>query len=254
MPLLIVAGVSQPLVIRNKAFRVQVPGWDVHLIHSRSNKSDLWTCWEDVLHDADTAHETGVHIFAFHYVEDERRDFDQIIYARHRLTWLDRETLQLYGQPAFTNTLKDLVCFEEDWRGKVRPQDYNSPLILPEHTFTPAVEYQDIWSRTQRVRVGRDDLDGLAGLIKRFKNHHYSSGVWHDTRGLLFDSGGARHGLHIDPGKRWKFTYMVPSAFHYDVKHSRAEQSFRILDYVGVEYRFDVYTNVDCHGYIRGGQ
>ena len=70
------------------------------MINSRSKRPDLSNSWEEVFREADLAEE-GAHIFAFHSYEEGGDRFEEAVYARHRLIWLEKDLLQQYGSSRF---------------------------------------------------------------------------------------------------------------------------------------------------------
>ncbi len=54
-------------------------------------------------------------------------------------------------------------------------------------------------------------------------------------------------------GRRWKFTYRLSPGFHFDVSHV-AGRRFTLTDAHGERLSFEEYSNVDAHGYVRGGK
>ena len=254
MARLIVAGISQGVVQRHKgAYQPELDGWEVILCHSMKFKSDLRSCWSDVLTLANQAPIGGTHIFAFHYQESARPDFERDVYARHRLIWLQQSSLADYGTERFTNTLREVARFEEEWRASLRPEDVRAALILPEKTFEARPNVDALWKRAQKVRRGSDDVLRVSKLMERFRTEHYLKGCWIDLRGRRFDPGGARHALHVPTERHWKYTFRVPDGFHFDVSREGSD-SFSLRDCEGTVYDFRRHTNVDCHGYVRGGE
>jgi hypothetical protein len=250
---LIIAGVSQGLVTRHKGYRLPIDGWEVLFCHSRSFKSDLKTCWKEVLKLADESSHDGAHIIAFHSLAEERPEFEDTVYGRHRLVWPDQSRLADYGTTAFLDLVSSLVQFEEQWRAHVRPRNTTSPVILPESSFEAAHQLCDVWRRAHRVRLGHDRLMVVGDLMRRFRGEHYSKGCWVDTRARRFDPRGARHGLHCPAERRWKFTFEVPLGFHFDVT-TGGGGAFSLRDAEGTVCTYTAYANVDCHGYVRGGR
>ena len=250
MPLLIIAGIPQGVVRRNKGFRLSFPGWTIRFEHARSHGPDLRTCWDQVLATADASSEDGTHILAYHQPESERPGFARDVNSRHRLVWHSKEEVGLYGSDTYADLVSRIIGFELDWRERVRPQNTASPLILPEPTFTPKRGLEQLWERARALTMNHDRLDHVQTLAREFRNKHYRNGVWRDRRELIF-SVGTGHG-RAERRNRWKFTMLVPESFHYDVKHSRGT-GVVIRDANLQTHRFHRYTNVDCHGYCRGG-
>lgn len=253
MPLLVLAGVPLPVYRRTKSFKLIIGGWDTIVVRSEDKRADLKTCWNKVINAADNADEEGVHIFAYHFRESEHNEFNETIYNRHRLVWLERSTLQIYGTQEFTAMIAAMIQFEIKWRSQLRPKDVRSVLVLPETSFLPHSEYEEAWKRSQHVYAGKDDISTITRLLERFLGAHYRNGVWVDRNDLIFAPGGARHG-NANRAMRWKFTFLTPEAFHYDVRHNRKTPGFKIKNHEHYTHDFHEYTNVSCHGYIRGGR
>ena len=222
------------------------------MIASKSRKMpDLHSCWNDVLSMADDD-ESGAHIFAYHLRENEHRYFNQEMRNRHRLVWMDRATLRNFGSERYTETLEKHVEFESQWRNKIRPRNTSAAPLLPETSFVPKSR-RDMWRRIRAVCLNNDDLGRVKGLIDDFRQIHYKrGGYWEDDRGIQFKVDPGRHGS-FPPYGRFKFTFCVPEGFHYDVGNSRQNRGFSVNNAEGVICQFDRYTNIDCHGSVRGG-
>lgn len=254
-PMLLIAGIPKALIRRNREYKLNVTGWDTRIIPSQDKGATLASYWKRVLAAADGHGPEGVHIIGFHHLgDDDRRSFEKNVGDKHRLIWLSNQLLALYGTDEFGDFILSHAQFEEQWREKIRPQRIASALLLPESSFTPVVASK-IWYRTRRVTPSRDDLTAITRLLDDFRQRHLvgSRSVWKDGRDLEFQFSGSRH-ANTPTERRWKFTYFVDENFHYDVKHSRSNTPFIIIDGNGVSRRFTNYTNVDCHGFIRGGK
>ena len=251
MPLLIIAGVPASVIRRNKNYAPEIDDWDVLLVPSRdSRKADLKSCWRDVLERAsEDSH--GTHVFAYHYREDEYPGFNKIMHDRHRLIWMQRNTLNVFGTCLYTEVIEEHLAFERIWRDKLRPQGVDAPGLLPESSFS-SKRCNDMWSRIRSVHLHKDDIDRVYLLTRYFRNSHYGKGRWEDSRGLEFKAAPARHGSN-PPYGRFKFTYQLPEGFHYDVRSSSGNRDFTVEDIEGKLHRFQTYTNIDCHGSVRGG-
>ena len=252
MPLSFLTGIPQPLGLRYRSFSPSIPGWQVVVVPSPQKEISITQSWLDVLQRADSADEAGAHILAFHSRIQDRDKFERDIYGRHRLVWLDSQRVGSYGTEQFTEYIRNLLDFEGRWREAVRPSNPRDALILPEPSFEPDGAFRDVWKRAQRLASGRDFLERVSALLSSFRDRHYSNGVWQDRAGLVFNPGGARHG-EASKEWRWKYTYLVPAQFHYDVREV-GNRSFRVRDRLGDVRSFREYTNVDCHGFIRGGR
>ena len=252
MPLLIIAGVPASVTSRNRGYEPQVDDWDIQMVPSRERKRpDLQSCWTEVLAEASKATE-GAHVFAYHFREDGYPKFNTRMHDRHRLVWMARDTLRYYGSDEYTKMIQKHLDFERKWREKLRPGGVNAPGILPERSFSPK-SLKDMWSRMRSIRLNNDDLERVFSLVRHFRRTHYRSGRWEDDRGLQFKVASDRHGSN-PPCGRFKFTYQLPEGFHYDVRGKKENSGFTIEDIEGRSHRFRIYTNIDPHGSIRGGE
>ena len=252
MPLLIIAGVHTSVTSRNKGYVPRVDDWNVKMVPSREKtKPDLHSCWTEVLAEASKDPE-GAHVFAYHYREDEYPKFNSEMHDRHRLVWMARDTLGYYGSAKYTKMIEHHLEFELRWRDKLRPRGVDAAGILPERSFSPKT-CEDMWSRMRSVRLNKDNLDRVFALVRHFRDTHYGTGRWEDDRGLLFKVASDRHGLNPPYGS-FKFTYLLPEGFHYDVRRKIGNRGFTVEDVEGRSHQFRNYTNIDPHGSIRGGQ
>ena len=251
MPLLIIAGLPTAVTNRNRHYVPRVDDWNIQLVPSRDRrKPDLQSCWTEVLAQA-SGDIQGTHVFAYHYREDEYPKFNNWMHDRHRLVWMARDTLQYYGSNMYTSMIENHLDFECRWRDMLRPQGVDAGGLLPEGSFSPK-RYEDMWSRMRSVHLNKDNLERVFILVRRFRDTHYGSGRWEDSRGLEFKAASARHGSN-PPFGSFKFTYRLPEGFHYDVSGNMASRSFTIKDAGGQSHQFRRYTNIDPHGAIRGG-
>ena len=251
MPLLIIAGVPASLMRRNRSYAPEVDDWDVLLVPSRSSrKADLKSCWHDVLETA-SGYSQGSHVFAYHNREDEYPSFNKVMHDRHRLIWMERNTLNVFGSCLYTEMIEEHLAIERLWRDKLRPRGVDAPGLLPESSFSPK-SCEDMWARIRSVHLNKDDIDRVYLLTRHFRKSHYGKGAWEDSRGLRFRAAAARHGSR-PPYGMYKFTYQLPEGFHYDVRSNAANRDFTINDVEGKLHRFQAYTNIDCHGSVRGG-
>ncbi len=247
-PRLIIAGVPIGVLNRHKGYRPDVPGWDTSIVPSRRG-ADLGTCWPDVIKVADQCDHDGAHILAFHNPEEERKEFEARVYSRHRLIWFDRDDAKFYGLAAFDEKVREIVEFEQQWRGAIRPGEASAALVLPESVFVSRSTVEALWKRAAKLRIGKDEIAKVTQLRDSFRSEHWKEGNWRDCKERIFDHRGARHGSTPE-AKRWKFTLALPDGFHFDVKTARGGP-FLLTDCLGEAKEFSRYANVDCHGFVR---
>ena len=254
-PVAVVAGVSLGSY-RRSDWRPARNGWVIEVLPGAEQaRGSLKSIWPRVVGVGDErAEETdaGVHFVLAHDREGERPVFRRELRKRSlRAVWLRSPLSRQYGSPEFRRALDEALEFEEQWRGRVRPQA-NSPLLLPESAFEADVNVRETWLRAHDVVVGHDTIDAVEQSIDRFVRVHRQGSGWLDARRLRFNRGAA-HGMHGLPGwRRQKLGFRLPDGFHFDVNNDRG-RSFRLSDWDGSRLDFDAYTNVDPHGFIRGG-
>ncbi len=253
MPLAILAGTPPAVIKRHRGYSLSVPGWDIAHCPSRSTRADFKTCRSDVQKLIDSAPDDGAHIFAFHSAEKERGALSRHFYGRHRLIWLSSDLIRTYGTDSFTEEVKTLCTFENDWRKFLRPKNVKHALVLPERQFQSSTTNSQIWKRAQDVTRIKDDLGQVSRLLSEFGHAHWRGGVWLDDLKRQFDPNGARHGTHLPPGRLWKYCFRLPAGFHFDVTSAVDGRALFITDNEGNSRQFNHYTNVDSHGYLRGG-
>ena len=252
-PLAIIAGI--PLgVYRRSRKKLTRPGWQIRVIPgSHDRRADLRRVWTRVMNAADGAPAAGVHLLLAHDLEDERPKFVELKSRSHRATWLPRELSGRYGQPEFRTAVDEVLVFEECWRDRIRPY-ISSPLLLPETAFSAQHSVRDVWSRSRDVSRGRDSLDAVQNAILRFRDIHRQHGAWHDTNQVVFAHATTPHGSHgLLSWQDRKLTCHLPPGFHFDVAHFRRRR-FQVYDRDGTIHRFSHYTNIDPHGFLRGGR
>ena len=255
-PIAVVAGVSLGSYKRSH-WRPARTGWQIHVLPGREHgHGSLSGIWKRVLGVGDEyvdRTDAGVHFLLAHDREDERRRFRHELRRRSfRVVWLDRRISRQYGSEPFRQMIETFLDFEEQWRQYLRPK-LTSPLLLPESAFTAAANVRDTWRRVHNVVVDHDSIYAVDHSISRFIREHKKNPGWVDSRRLLF-SRGAPHGMHgLAAWQRQKLGFLLPNGFHYDVKHEQ-KRSFSLCDQEGTRQPFVEYTNVDPHGFIRGGR
>ena len=250
-PLVIVAGI--PLEVHRRAQdRPTREGWAIKAIPSHDRRrADLKGIWPRVMKAADLGSDAGVHLILAHDRESDRPHFRELACRLHRATWLSRELSRQYGRKEFSDAFDEMMDFEEEWRARIRP-GVASPLLLPETVFRAESSVKDAWSRAREVNGERDSLYAVEKTINRFGRLHKRQGCWHDRAELIF-CRGTDHGWRGLPNwRRRKLTYRFPDGFHFDVRHSR-NKKFGVRSGTGL-HNFIEYTNIDPHGFLRGGR
>lgn len=253
IPLAVVAGI--PLApYRQARIRPVREGWEVRVIPgNQRRRADLRGVWAHVLKVVDQARADGVHLILSHDRENERRKFLELKSRSYRAVWLPRTLSADYGQPAFNTAIDDILAFEECWRGRIRP-GISSPLLLPETAFSAQPSVSDVWDRARNVHESaRDSLDAIENALTQFRREHWRRTAWRDADELVF-TRGSLHGSHgLAAWQNKKLTFGLPAGFHFDVKHRRS-RGFSVSDQHWVSHTFNQYTNIDPHGFIRGGR
>ena len=248
-PMALIAGVALGAYRRAKN-PVSRKGWTIRVIPSESeHRHDLKWIWKKVMCEVDRSDHDGVHLLLAHPRESERLDFKELEDRSYRAVWLSTDLYRQYGQPAFSDAINRLLDFEDEWRSRIRPS-INSPLLLPEGAFRAARHASDIWQRARSAHGRRDSIAHVANAISRFRQEYRSGGHWIDEQELAFRHGSP-HASHIPCWRKRKLTCNIPVGFHFDVRHERRRR-FRLKGREGWR-EFANYTNVDPHGFIRGG-
>ncbi len=95
-------------------------------------------------------------------------------------------------------------------------------------------------------------MQHVQDAVLRFRDLYFKKHAWRDEKGLTFSRGPNHGGLHLPPWRRKKLTFNLPNGFHFDVRRGE-RRSFDICDELGRKHNFEKYTNIDPHGYLRGG-
>ncbi len=204
------------------------------------------------MHHADDSDADGVHLILAHHRDDERSEFEQMVCGFYRVIWIPHELSRSYGTEEFKGEISAALQFEDRWRAKLRPT-IDSPLLLPETAFSASESVVDMWRRAMKVRRDRDGLEAVQKVIGRFKHHHRKTMIWRDSRDLDFSRGPNHGGLHLSKRRRRKLTFNLPDGYHFDVRHCEGRR-FHVRDQSRTKRHFIDYTNIDPHGFVRGGR
>lgn len=186
-----------------------------------------------------------------------KKDIAACFVPQFRLRWLPGKWLELpYPSPeVFVEKVNEALADEDDWIEQVQPRDTKAALLLPKVAF--ASRMRDLWDLAEKYGEGCNKAS--ARRLIEFQNAHYKrhssegrprSNSWIDDHNLIFDHAGARHGQAPDD-RSWKYSYRLPSGFHYDVRHAQD----RCFDINGMQRRQSIpaggYVNIDAHGFFR---
>ena len=137
------------------------------------------------------------------------------------------------------------------------------PLVLPEPCFKCSSALDEMWQKAESYGAA-DSVPAAERAITAFEREYHQriqfqtrgqalrqQTKWMDTRGLVFDENGARHGAPPVP-RSWKLSYRLIDGFHYDISKLSGDR-FEIVDQAGAIHRVvkDGYINIDAHGYVR---
>lgn len=251
-PLALIAGIPLGLFRRAKQ-KPKRTGWSIQIIPSNhTRKPDLNGIWKQAMQCAGDSRADGVHMLLTHYRDDERPCFRQEAVPSYRVIWISSGMSRQYGTATFDAKLETLLDFEDVWRKAIRPT-LNSPLLLPETAFSAQHSVTDMWHRSRNVHRGKDDVQHVERVAQRFRRIHFKSEYgWRDNEGLTFSRGPAHGGRNIPAWRRKKLTFNLPEGFHFDVRHDKGRPFF-VNDERRGRHKFVEYTNIDPHGYLRGG-
>ncbi|MEB1894246.1 hypothetical protein VDR64_18220 [Xanthomonas campestris pv. campestris] len=172
-----------------------------------------------------------------------------------RFRWLAEDLGQmLNNQAIFDQVISKILEEESWWRTHVLPTSCHDAQILPK-TFKLNSRLVDF----HRLVESYNDLDlmkSIEGLLNVFPQLHRAAKggakVWIDNAGLSWDDYGAHHGSPPFP-QGWKYSYLLPDRFHFDVEHSKgAAFSYRCSSALTHTRKKAEHVNVNAHGFVLG--
>jgi hypothetical protein len=261
----IITGISKPLLDRLKpllksrvcSFR---PGWDVNIVPPPNSKHQF--PFEINLKELEKLlpqkpNGGGPHFLAYNSPREEqrawlRRNIDPFF----RLRWLDNSTVQGQQREHLVfaiNSINEVLAAEEEWCDFVKPHDVISPLLLPEKQFEARGEHRNLWNHARAGDLPR--IHAFPKKIEAFRQSHLrkrddQKKVWIDEVDHIFDWHGQLHAV-AHPPSCWKFSYLIPTGFHFDVTSTRSSSC--IMTGVDEIIYKAPYLNIDPHGHIRPG-
>jgi hypothetical protein len=230
-----------------------VPGWN----ETSRVTHELWPNNSNLLGLANDQAHDGAHILASYRLSDRqfasvKRQFEAIVADRHRVVWLDFAAFnsRIVDAETFRERIASVLDFESKWRDQVRPSQ-NSPVLLPESSFDAHERVRKLWEWAKGVcKESAYTIEEVKALSERFRHEHHPRQHWVDAQERRFVAG--RHAIPADRSRLWKLSYRVPDYFDWDVTDDR-EGKLRVRCVHRLDYSFSKHTNIDCHGYIRGG-
>jgi hypothetical protein len=266
MPVAILVGIPTQYFKRihgsiDRGLTAYRPGWNVEYVPAnRSTPGVFPRESRSALERAEKC--GGAHLIGVSKQDREtRQSIEADLRCYFRFRWLDNRLLSYIGShvPSFVDGFNVILAEEEMWAEKVKPQDYLSPLILPELCFESSHPAGRLWQLAEQYGELGNVLDA-ARTVEIFREKHWLSTDgggrrrrrWVDTSDRVFDHTGERHGRPPFP-REWKYSYRIPDGFHFDVTilHRRP---FVFTDSQGNAHPVDASknVNVDPHGIVRG--
>lgn len=236
------------------SFRV---GWAVHFVPAPGRQVGIPP--SQTAQIAELAAELGgAHLLGFSKRDGRmRQQVARELRPYFRFLWVKNVFLGLISHAIdeFVIAINEVLEHEEIWISEVKPKDVKSALLLPHGSFRAEPPVSNIWSLALEfgdVKV----THAFGSALQRFRVCHWKnaatgSRLWVDSKNLVFDHSGPRHGRA--PGSRnWKYSFAIPDGFHFDVTSSSCS-SFRLRDALGNERAVGgrSHVNIDPHGYIR---
>ena len=259
MPKFILAGFQRSLKSHVekalKAGAARFGDWQPILMQGDDNKLPAISqkLAEKILEEA--AKHGGAHVFG---VEARAPDFARTIRDHFRFRRVSAAAVGKTGGGDYEPLIEELVAaFDEEqyWIANIKPQDYNSPLVLPS-IFKARRDLVPLWELAESYN-SLDNLWAAAQLIGTFPAAHrrkiprFKKDPWVCERDWIWRDDGARHGQAVFPDD-WKYSYQLDDGFHFDVEClHKTKTSFS--DSAGKSHGLPKgYLNVTAQGWIRG--
>jgi hypothetical protein len=267
MPIALFAGLPQRFLARLKSVlesaQPRIPDWTFKYVVTQRGP-DLQVRDRKAIH-AEAERIGSLHVLGLSATRDRNEVADEIRpYFRFR--WFDHTLLPLLNNPdpaAFVDATVAVLEEEKEWRDRVMPTVLSHPLVLPEPCFKCSSALDEMWQKAESYGAA-DSVPAAERAITAFEREYHQriqfqtrgqalrqQTKWMDTRGLVFDENGARHGAPPVP-RSWKLSYRLIDGFHYDISKLSGDR-FEIVDQAGAIHRVvkDGYINIDAHGYVR---
>ncbi len=258
MPTVLLAGVPEKLVRQATAALSPIArenAWTAKFFPGSEKLAQIGLGAVDELL-ARAAELDGAHIVGFQQTGD-RGAVARRIRQHFRFRWGDAEPLWAAANdgPRFLAYMREVLAEEEHWREHIMPRDKSSPLILPANLFTRLHGHDDIWGQCEIFGRGPEHYAQLARKLEKFQRDHRKTYAPNmpmfmvDRANLVWKDAGPYHGATPFP-KRWKYSFQLVDAFHYDVEHLKG-LGFSMTDSANSTFaiKSTKHANIDCHGY-----
>jgi hypothetical protein len=269
MPTALFAGLPQRSLARLKAVLSSaeevMPGWTFRFWVTQKSAPDLQIRDRKAIH-AEAERSGALHVLGLS-AADNRSEVGNAIRPYFRFRWFDNALLHKLNNPdpaEFIDAMRLVLQEEREWEDRVMPVDVSEALILPESCFGCSAVMKGMWQKAQAYG-SEDSVPAAERAIDAFKREYHrriefkprgqaarQQSKWVDSRNLVFDESGARHGIAPVP-RGWKFLYRLETGFHFDISKQNQDR-FVIQDRDGTSHRLEKrgYINIDAHGYVRG--
>jgi hypothetical protein len=269
MPTALFAGLPQRSLPRIKTVlasaQEDMPDWTFRFLVTQKNAPDLQIRDRKTIHSE--AEKSGpLHVLGLS-ASDNRSEVASAIRPYFRFRWFDNSLLHKLNNPTpteFIEATRVVLDEELDWEERVMPADVAEALVLPESCFGCSNAMRTMWQKA--LAYGSEDsVPAAERAIRAFEREYHrriefkprhqaprQQSKWVDSRNLVFDESGARHGIAPVP-RGWKFSLRLETGFHFDIsKHN--QDRFEINDREGTAHKVEKrgYINMDAHGYVRG--
>ncbi len=269
MPTAMFAGLPQRSLARLKAVLTSaeetMPDWKFRFWVTQKSAPDLQIRDRKAIH-AEAEKSGALHVLGLS-AADNRSEVGNAIRPYFRFRWFDNALLHKLNNPdaaEFVNATRLVLLEEREWEDRVMPVDKSEALILPESCFSCSDVLKTMWQKAQAYG-SEDSVPAAERAIDAFRREYQrrtefkprgqaarQQSKWIDSRNLVFDESGARHGLAPMP-RGWKFSHRLEAGFHFDISEQNQDR-FVIRDRDGALHRIEKrgYINIDAHGYVRG--
>lgn len=251
----LVAGLPVYTVVKQNPDYQPIPpeGHYLQFVNAQGAQPDLMTCRRALLEILDSFENEEVqtrslHVLAFHKNDVTRNRFINRIQPYHRLRFMDRAMLRVYGTDEFTAYLQDIFSQEIRWHSELSPTARSDALLLPEEYFRIEGPFASTWQKVRESNSPRD-IEISARLLKWFEPLRIP-GAYRDSFDRKFAYDGAEHGQPRYQMETWKLTWRI-GKLQYDVSPLGGGPISLDVPGRGI-CRFPTHANISPHNVIFG--